>query len=107
MIPVNSRGLMVVVETYMAQSKGEEALVMLQAESQKAPKRVDFHLALATAAVLSGKFDVAVDQYQAVLGALGKDDKARADVDLRLGETYRRKGDLANSIASLQQARQM
>jgi tetratricopeptide (TPR) repeat protein len=41
------------------------------------------------------------------LGALGKDAKARADVYLRLGETYRRKGDLTNSIAALQQARQV
>jgi tetratricopeptide (TPR) repeat protein len=68
---------------------------------------VDFHLALGTAAVLSGKFDMAVSQYQIVLGALGNNAQARADVYLRLGETYRRKGDLTNSIAALQQARQV
>jgi tetratricopeptide (TPR) repeat protein len=105
--PGNSRGLMGVVETYMAQNKGAQALAMLQSEAQKDPGRVDFHLALGTAAVFSGNFDMAVSQYQTVLGALGKDAKARADVYLRLGETYRRKGDLTNSIAELQQARQV
>jgi tetratricopeptide (TPR) repeat protein len=105
--PANSRGLMAVVETYMAQNKGEQALTMLQSEVQKDPGRVDFHLALGTAAVFSGKFDMAVAQYQTVLGALGNNAKARADIYLRLGETYRRKGDLTNSIAALQQARQL
>ncbi|PWU07497.1 MAG: hypothetical protein C5B51_09910, partial [Terriglobia bacterium] len=104
--PANSRGLMGVVETYMAQNKGEEALAVLQAESRKAPDRSDYHVAMATAAVLSGKFDLAIHEYQTVLGSLTNDPKARADVFLRLGETYRRKGDLPNAITSLQQARQ-
>jgi tetratricopeptide (TPR) repeat protein len=105
--PANSRGLMGIVETYMAQNKPEQALAMLQAEADKAPNRVDYRLALATAAVLSQKFDMAISQYQMVLNALGNDAKGRADVYLRLGETYRRKGDLTNAVASLEQARKI
>jgi len=105
--PANSRGLMGVVETYMAQNKPDQAIAMLQAEADKSPHRVDYRLALATAAVLSGKFDMAVNQYQLVLNALGNDAKGRADVYLRLGETYRRKGDLTNAVTALEQAKKI
>jgi tetratricopeptide (TPR) repeat protein len=66
---------------------------------------VDFRLAVASAAVLAGKFDMAIAQYQAVLGLLGSDAAARADIYLRLGETYRRKGDLPSAVPVLEQAR--
>ena len=39
--PANSRGLMGIVETNMAQNKTDEALKILQSESDKAPNRMD------------------------------------------------------------------
>ena len=102
--PANSRGLMGIVETYFAQHRSDDAINMLQAEAAKAPKRVDFHLAIASAAVMANRFDLGIAQYQAALGMLGQDAGGRADIFLRLGETYRRKGDLANAISMLQQA---
>jgi Flp pilus assembly protein TadD len=62
-------------------------------------------MAIASAAVLSGKFDLDISEYQQVLSMLGQDRKARADVYLRLGETYRRKGDMSNAVTALEQAR--
>ena len=44
--PANSRGLMGIVETNMAQNKPDEALKILQAESDKAPNRVDLLVAM-------------------------------------------------------------
>ena len=105
--PANSRGLMGVVETYFAQHRPDDAINMLQAEAAKAPKRVDFRLAVASAAVLASRFDMAVSQYQTALSMLGADAAARADIYLRLGETYRRKGELANAIPALEQARKV
>jgi tetratricopeptide (TPR) repeat protein len=105
--PTNSRGLMGVVETYVAQHRPDDALKMLQAEEVKAPKRVDFRLAVASAAVLAGRYDMAVSEYQTALGMLGSDAGARADIYLRLGETYRRKGDMNSAVPALEQARKV
>lgn len=103
----NSRGLMGVVDTYIAQNRSEQALALLQAESEKAPNRADLHVAVATAAVMAQKFDLAIAQYQTVLGLVGEGAGSRADVYLRLGDTYRLKGDLANAVTSLEQARKL
>jgi tetratricopeptide (TPR) repeat protein len=103
--PSNSRGLMGIVETYIAQNKADQAVTMLQAESAKSPKRPDVRVALATAAIMARRFDLAIAQYQEVLGSLGSDTGPKADIYLRLGETYRLKGDYANSVAALEQGR--
>ena len=108
--PANSRGLMGIVETFMAQDRPDQALQLLQAESQKSPDRMDFHMALGNTAVRAGKYDLAIGEFQAVLQKLEKlDPKSRvaADLHLRLGETYRRKGDANSAIASLQKAREI
>jgi len=103
--PANSRGLMGVVETYFAEHRPDDAINMLQAEAAKSPNRVDLHLAVASASVMAARFDMAVAQYQTALNMLGTDAAARADIYLRLGETYRRKGDMNNAIPALEQAR--
>src|SRR5205085_9530832 len=100
--PANSRGLMGIVETNMAQNKTEAALARLEAEADKAPRRVETLLSLGTIAVRAGKYDLAVGTFQKVLEALPKGSKAQGDVYLRLGETYRRKGDLDSAVQALQ-----
>jgi tetratricopeptide (TPR) repeat protein len=104
--PANSRGLMGVVETNMAQNKPDAALALLQAESDKAPSRVDLLVALGNTAVRAGKWDFAVQTYQRALGLLSKDPKSQGDIYLRIGETYRRKGDLSSAVQALQKARE-
>jgi tetratricopeptide (TPR) repeat protein len=104
--PANSRGLMGIVETNMAQNKTEAALALLQAEADKDPNRMDFLLALGNTAVRVGKFDLAIATFQKVLATAEKGSKAQGDIYLRLGETYRRKGDLGNAIQQLQKARE-
>ena len=104
--PANSRGLMGIVETNMAQNKTEAALALLQAEADKAPNRTDFLLALGNTAVRAGKYDLAITTFQKVLESSEKGSKAQGDIYLRLGETYRRKADLANAIQCLQKARE-
>jgi tetratricopeptide (TPR) repeat protein len=104
--PANSRGLMGIVETNMAQNKTEAALELLQAEADKAPNRVDFLLALGNTAVRAGKYDMAIGTFQKMLENTEKGSKVQGDVYLRLGETYRRKADLGNAIRDLQKARE-
>ena len=49
--PANSRGLMGMVETAMAQNQTDAALTLLQAEADKAPNRADLQLALGNTAL--------------------------------------------------------
>jgi tetratricopeptide (TPR) repeat protein len=103
--PANSRGLMGVVETDMAQNKPEEAMKMLQGESDKAPGRVDLLLAMANVAVRAGKYDFAIQTYNRMLGQADKSVKP-GEIYMRIGETYRRKGDVNDAIKALQKARE-
>ena len=105
--PANARGLMGVVETYMAQGKTEPALQLLQTEVQKNPTRNDYRLALGNAAVRSGRFDMALGEYQQVLKTADPKSRIAGDVYLRIGETHRRKGDLNNAIAAFQKSREV
>ncbi len=105
--PTQARGLMGVVETYMAQNKTDEALAVLQKEAAKAPNRLEFHLAGGNVCARAGKFDQALAEYQKVLDGLDKNAKARGGVFLRIGETYRRKGDDSSAITALQKAREV
>ena len=103
--PANSRGLMGMVETDMAQNKTDAALQMLLAESKKSPNRMDLLVGLGNTAVRAGRYDEAVGYYQRVLDGLDKNSNSRGEIYLRMGETYRRKGDDNNAIAALQKAR--
>ncbi|HEX3878690.1 MAG TPA: tetratricopeptide repeat protein [Bryobacteraceae bacterium] len=103
--PANSRGLMGMVESDMAQTKPDEAIKILEAEAAKAPNRLDLLRALGNTEVRVGRYDVALGYFNRVLNALDKDSKVRGDIYMRIGETYRRKGDYQNSIKALQEAR--
>ena len=105
--PANSRGLMGMVETEMAQNHPDQALQLLQNESAKAPSRMDLVLALGNTAVRAGKFDIAISYFEKVSASLPKGSKQEGDIFLRIGETYRRKGDLTNAIVALQKAREI
>ena len=105
--PANSRGLMGMVETEMAQNHPDQAMQLLQTESAKVPNRMDLLLALGNTAVRAGKFDAAVGYFEKVAAAMQKGSKAQGDLYLRIGETYRRKGDLTSSIVALQKAREI
>lgn len=56
------------------------------------------------AAVQAGELDTAIARYQRVLASLDPDSPGAGDLNLRLGETYRRKGDLDSAIRSLARA---
>jgi tetratricopeptide (TPR) repeat protein len=105
--PANARGLMGMVETQMAQNRTEDALKLLTEEVAKNPTRLDLQVQLGNTAVRAGKYDMALQCYQKVLDATDKGSRARGDLYLRLGETYRRKGDFANSTVALQKAREV
>ena len=101
----SSRALMGQVEVRMSQNKWQEALELLQNEVNRHPKRVDLRLALGNTAVRCGQYDLAIATFQALLGEVDHDNAVAGDIYLRLGETYRRKGDMEAAITTLQKAR--
>ncbi|HVV71870.1 MAG TPA: tetratricopeptide repeat protein, partial [Verrucomicrobiae bacterium] len=105
--PANPRGLMGVVEIYMAQDKPDQALKILSDEAERFPNRLDIRLALANTSVRAGRFDAAVSEFNKVIAGLPKNSKSAGEIYLRLGETYRRKGDLTNAISALDSARKV
>lgn len=105
--PANPRGLMGLVETQMAQSHPDQALQLLQSESDKNPNNLDLRLAIGNIAVRSGKYEEALQAFNAILNSLDKSSKQRGDIFLRIGETYRRKGDDAGAVGVLQKAREV
>ena len=105
--PSNIRGMTGLVETDLEQNKSDAAIQTLKDEISKNPERSEMRLLLADVEVRIGKFDEAVADYQAVVDKMGKNSKARARIFVRLGEAYRRKGDLANAIQAFQKAREL
>jgi len=105
--PANPRGLLGLAEAYMIQGKNDEAITTLKTEVEKAPARVDLQVALADAAARTGRFDMAIQYYQHIADSMDKGARQRADIMLRMGESYRRKGDLQNAIICLEKAREV
>ncbi|MSV28802.1 MAG: tetratricopeptide repeat protein [Bryobacterales bacterium] len=103
--PANARGLLGVVETYAIQNQFDKALQMLNDEVKKAPGRLELRLALGNTAVRAGKYDLAIGEFKALLSGLEKNPRASGEVLMRLGETYRRKGDYKAGIESLEKAK--
>jgi Flp pilus assembly protein TadD len=81
-------------------------LVLAGAPLMRAQSDADLQQLLAegNAAVKSGEFDTAIARYQKVLESLDPDSASAGDLQLRLGETYRRKGDFDSAIRSLARA---
>ena len=105
--PANARGLLGIVQTLLAQNKTDQAVQILQSETEKAPNRLEFRLALARTSVQLGKYDMAIAEYQKVLDALDKNSKIRGQIYMEVGATYRRKGDDSNAVVNMQKAREI
>ena len=91
-------------QTVRAQEDTGDALKRLEEQIAASPERLDLVMALGNAAVLAGKHETAIASFQRVLENLEPDSREAGDLHLRIGETYRRKGDGEAAIASLTRA---
>jgi Flp pilus assembly protein TadD len=64
-------------------------------------------LAEGNAAVQAGDFDTAIARFEKALDGLEADSPTAGDLYLRLGETYRRKGDLEAAVRTLARANEL
>ncbi|HTP31576.1 MAG TPA: tetratricopeptide repeat protein [Candidatus Acidoferrales bacterium] len=85
----------------------DQRLRELREQAAEHPGRLDLRLALGNTAVQAENYDMALQAFQEVLAAIDPDSAAAGDVELRIGETYRRKGDLDSAATALGKARQL
>lgn len=104
--PANSRGFMGMVETALAQNKTDAAIALVQAEADKAPNRLDLQVALGNTALRAANYDLAIATFQKIAGRVEKGSAAQGELNLRIGDAYRRKGDNLAAIEPLQKARE-
>jgi tetratricopeptide (TPR) repeat protein len=90
-----------------AQEDIGQPMVRLRGEAAANPERLELELAVGNAAVLAGKFDLAIASFEKVLDRLDPDSRGAGDLHLRMGETYRRMGNAEAAVASLTRASQL
>jgi len=95
------------VEELARQGNTADAIGLLQSEISRSPDRMDLQVELGNLAVRVKRYDLAIAGFQRALDLAGPESRAAANVHLRLGETYRRKGDLNLAIESLQHAKRI
>ncbi len=101
--PNDNRGLMGVLETQVAQKQYDLAIVAVENQLKRDPNRQDFRLALANVQVRAERYDDAIANFKQLVD---KNNKS-SDLQIKLGETYRLKGDLNAAIDSFRKANQL
>lgn len=103
--PGNVRSLLGMAEVEFALGRTDEAVALLDQESARHPERRDLQLALGNIAVRAGRYALAVSVYTKLLADANSGEAG--DLQLRLGETYRRMGNLPQAIFALRRAVEM
>jgi tetratricopeptide (TPR) repeat protein len=91
------------IQLYGAEQHMEKSLKLLDDELKKSPDSRPLHLLLAAADARAGKLDLAIQQYE----WLKSKDTTSVEAYASLGDLYLVKGDISNSLASYQKAREM
>ena len=97
--PGDIRGVVGLSETYWSEGRQQDAIDLMRTESERNPWRTDYRVALGSLYVRAEQWDSAV----AILQAVVLQDASAANL-LRLGETYRRMGDLIRAIETFRRA---
>lgn len=101
--PEDPRGIIGLVESYASQGRPADAVQFAQEEAAKHPERTDLRTVLADLYVRTEQYDRAIAEFQDPL-ALDRNPTHQADLLVRLGEAYRRKGDLNEALRVFQSA---
>ena len=88
-------------------ARQEPTLEQAQAASAAHPERIDLLVAFGNVAVRSGKYALAVDAFEKALDRAGNDSKQAGDIELRLGEAYRRMGNREAAVTHLRRSKEL
>jgi tetratricopeptide (TPR) repeat protein len=98
--PPDLRGLMGLVETYLAQNQFDAAAKVVDAEVVKYPKALAFQVARGTVAMRAGQYAEAVAMFKKV----AEKQKDVPDLFMRLAESQRLSGDIPAALESWKKA---
>lgn len=101
--PPDMRGLMGLTEVYTTQRQNDRALKLLDEAIQKFPKATVLQTAWGNIAVRSGRVDEGVAMFRRVLAV----DPKSFETYMRIGESYRQKGDLPQAIEAWKKASEL
>ena len=91
------------IETYVQRGNTEQALKLLREEIAKNPDRLEYRVAVANISVGTEDYPTAIAEYKKVLEKMPRS----SDVWMRVGETYRRSGDLKSAADSFKKAQEI
>jgi tetratricopeptide (TPR) repeat protein len=97
--PGDARGLVGLAETYWAEGRQQDAIDLMQTESERDPRRTDYRLALGNLYVRAKQWDSALAIFQAAV----QQDPSAENL-FRLAETHRRMGSLDLALDTFQRA---
>ncbi len=103
--PTSLRALMGESRAYLVDGQPDKSVQVVEAESQNYPKRLDLLSLLGNAQVSANQVDKAIGTYQSLMPKVS-DPRQQSDLWDRIGEAYLRKGDVQQSINSIEKARQ-
>ena len=101
----NLRGLLGESRALLIDGQGEKSVQIVEVEAQKAPSRLDLTSALGNAQAGAGQLDKAIATFQTLVPKVS-DPRQQSDLWTRIGEAYLRKGDIQQSINSIEKAQQ-
>jgi len=102
--PCNLRGLLGESRAYLLDGQPEKSVQIVELEAQKNPANVDLQRELGSAQVNARQFDKAIGTYGALMPGV-VEPRQRGDLWSRIGEAYLRKGDIEQSVNSMEKAR--
>lgn len=103
--PNNIRGLLGESRAYLMDNQPDKSVELVQTEVTKRPQALDLQRELGNAEMNAAQYDKAVTTFQSLLAKL-TDQKQQASIWTLMGEAYLRKGDIQQSINSLEKAHQ-
>jgi Tfp pilus assembly protein PilF/Zn-dependent protease with chaperone function len=102
--PSNAQAFLGRVEVQTAQGHWDDALQMLEEAVRQNPERTDLRIAMGNIASRAGRYDQAIAAFEQILNGMDPRSQAASNIYLRIGETYRRKGDTELARLNLRRA---
>jgi tetratricopeptide (TPR) repeat protein len=103
--PNNLRGLLGESRAFLLDGQPDKSVQIIEVEAQKKPTNLDLQREVGNAEVNAGQYDKAIATYQGLLARVS-DPRQQSDIWNRIGASYLRKGDIQQSINSMEKARQ-
>jgi tetratricopeptide (TPR) repeat protein len=101
----NLRGLLGESRAFLLDGQGEKSVQLIETEAQKRPTNLDLQRELGNSEMSAGQYDKAIASYQSLMAKVSEP-RQQADIWVRIGESWLRKGDVQQSINSLEKSRQ-